>query len=214
MNQQTFLKIINEKLNIHDYLILNYIDNNDLMNLLEQNEKIKGWIGALIKKGLVYYINNVYSLTKKSKLLLDHFNGLFPVIDINTIILENNISFQDFVTKLHNDIEITILKVTGKKNFRNFSGKLLNTNLKELTERFEGFFKRYGNKIAYKDIEKCVMDYINKTISKENKYAVMLTYYIWNEKNGSKTSELYNDIQNLQEEIIKEKELINTKQLF
>ena len=216
MTKQIFLKLIEKKFDVHQYILLRFVKDKENTLQLEEDIKIKGWMNALCKRGYLFYVNNAYSITNKGESLLAVIeNKECPIEKANTEIAKVVISadFNTFSKDLHSSIEQIILKLTNRKNYINPSGKLLNSSEKELSERLVGFFKRYGSNIDFEDIKIHVLNYVERTINKDIKFPIRLVYYIWNEKNGGVTSELYDDIQNIEIECVK-KEKVNTKDLF
>lgn len=212
-------RILASDLNIGHYYLLNVINFGG--DIDSKNTLINGWINALIKRNLILIINDKYELTQKGK---EEFFSIientsdFVNIEVLPVITKivNNQTLEQFSKTLHSKIIDKIKELTnGKANFRNPSGKMLNSSEIELHDRLTSFFKKYKNVDApYDKIEKVILKYTEEAITCTNRYAVRILFFIWNEKNGGKISEMLERIENLADDIEVKKEIANTKQLF
>ena len=210
-------RILASDLNIGHYYLLNVINFGG--DIDSKNTLINGWINALIKRNLILIINDEYKLTQKGK---EEFFNIVETknnfIDNTEIISTKRITgptLEQFCITLHIKIVNKIKELTGKANFRNPSGKMLNSSEIELHDRLTSFFKKYKNVDApYDKIEKVILKYTEEAITCTNRFAVRILFFIWNEKNGGKISEMLERIENLADDIEVKKEIANTKQLF
>jgi len=215
-------KILNSELNLGHFYVLNLIHCEH--DIETNNQLINGWINALVKKGLIIYINNTYELTEKGKEQIFNIIKENDFVKITKLItdldksIEKKLNLEEFAIELHSKIVNKIEKLTGKTSFKNPSGKMLNSSVMELTDRFEGFFKKYKKANApFDKIEKVILKYVEDAITGVVKYPIRIIFYIWNEKNGGKISEMLGAIENLTEETKETeitKKVINTKEHF
>ena len=212
-------RVLSSELSLGHVYLLSLIK---LKNSVETNNiLINGWLNALIKKNLIIRANNNYELTEKGKEDLSAITHISSSTveerqEKETIEIKNDLrTLSEFSAHLHTKIVERIKKLTDKSNFKNPSGKMLNSSVIELHERLIGFFKKYKNVDApYDKIERAILKYVEDTCTGNNKYAVRIIFFIWNEKNGGKISEMLERIENLEDEVVEVKKQINTKELF
>jgi len=210
MNIRILERILDNNLDVGQYYVLSLIHNELPINTLIQ--KIIGWKNALVKKDLILDINNVCSLTEKGIEIFNIINSDTLVIEIPLKQAEN---FDTFCINVHNSIQERIIELTGQKNRKNKSGKMLHSPLSEFKIRMEGFFKKYGKIHDYKKIKKALLNYTEEACLGKNPYALRLIYFIWNEKNGGVVSEMLSTMENISDIEETPKELISdTRKLF
>lgn len=220
MNKEQLKKVFANDLDIGHYFVMKYIQAKDNINDLWQIQKIRGWREALIRKNLLSEINGEFVLSDKANIILtDIDSSIISIVSVddNEDDIVPETPFVDFCAQLHEKIQNKIFELTKKKHHTNPSGKALNSSLKELTERLIGFFKKFGN-VKYELIEKAVLKYTVDAINRKMKYPIRLIFFIWNEKNGSVTSEMLQYIEEIEddgyEEETTERKTVNTKDLF
>lgn len=222
MNKEQLKKVFASDIDIGHYFVMKYIQNKLDINDLWQIQKVRGWREALIRKNMLSEINGEFVLSDKAnKIMLDidELGGVIKQIAIDDegddVIPET--PFVDFCAQLHTKIQAKIFELTKKKHHTNPSGKALNSSLKELTDRLISFFKKFGN-VKYELIEKAILKYTADAINRKMKYPVRLIFFIWNEKNGSVTSEMLQYIDEMEDdgytEESTERKVINKKDLF
>ena len=164
-------------------------------------------------------INAEFVLSDKANIIMadiDESAGIIiQIVDADDDVPET--PFVDFCAQLHTKIQDKIFELTNKKHHTNPSGKALNSSLKELTDRFISFFKKFGN-VKYELIEKAVLKYTADAVNRKMKYPVRIIFFIWNEKNGSVTSEMLQYIDEIKDEGYTEETgkriIVDTKKMF
>jgi DNA-binding MarR family transcriptional regulator len=183
-----FKELINKGVDITQYLLLHFLNCN--IDLKDVNVKILGKLLVLEKQRMINRLGDIWEITEKGKQLLGQERRETPVV------LQ-----QDWVEELYEQIEAAIFKNTGKKQYINpNTGKPLKPSLQEFKARIALFFKKFGEQDQEK-IKKTLLKYIKEVTSGKIKYPMKLVYYIWNEKNGSISSEM---LDNFEEEDVEE----------
>lgn len=221
MNKEQLKKVFANDIDLGHYFVMKYIQNKMDINDLWQIQKVRGWREALIRKNMLSEINGEFVLSDKANIIMadiDESAGIIiQIVDADDDDVIPETPFVDFCEKLHEKIQNKIFELTKKKHHTNPSGKPLNSSLKELTDRLISFFKKFGN-VKYELIEKAVLKYTADAVNRKMKYPVRLIFFIWNEKNGSVTSEMLQYIDEIKDEGYAEETgeriIINKKDLF
>lgn len=198
-----FKQLINKGVDITQYLLLHYLNLN--LDLKDIHVKIMGKLLVMEKQKLITRLGDMCTITDKGKQLLE-----IEVVEQPVVIQ------QDWVEQLYQDIEAAIVKNTGKKQYLNGSGKYLKpANPQMLKDRFQAFFKKFGNQDVEK-IKKAMLNYTNKVSNGSIKYAVTLLYFIFKEgkSQGNYESQLLEWMEIEEEEVKIENIVTNTKELF
>jgi len=201
MEFSKFKELINKGVDITQYLLLQYLNCNIDIKEISENTKVLSKLIVLQRKRMVDKLGNIWVITSKGKQLLGEETIEIPVIQQN-----------DWVEELYKQIETVIVKNTGKKQFINpNTGKPLKPSLQEFKGRIALFFKKFGNQDVEK-IEKTLLKYVKDVTSGRIKYPMKLVYFLWNEKNGSISSEMLDNFEETETE--EQLQPISTKNLF
>jgi len=202
MTLNLFKQLINKGVDITQYLLLQYLNLN--LDLKDVDVKLMGKLLVMEKQRLISRLGDMWVVTPKGKQLLEIEE------QPQTITIQ-----QDWVEQLYQDIEAVIVKNTGKKQYLNGSGKYLKpANPQMLKDRFQAFFKKFGNQNIEK-IKKAMLSYTNKVTKGEIKYAVTLLYFIFKEgkSQGNYESQLLEWME-IEEDKPEQLQPISTKNLF
>jgi hypothetical protein len=187
LTTSTFKELINKGVDITQYLLLHFLNCN--IDLKDISPKILGKLLVLEKQRMITRLGDIWEITEKGRELLN----LQPKQEV---VLQQN-----WVEELYEQIEAVIVKNTGKKQYINpNTGKPLKPSLQEFKARIALFFKKFGQQDQEK-IKKTLLKYIKEVTLGKIKYPMKLVYYIWNEKNGSISSEM---LDNFEEEDVEE----------
>lgn len=200
MNKESLLKLIRTPLDISHFILCNIIQSDNNHKELWKDSKLASLKNALLRKDLIYEINDICYITEKCKGYLDYINNILPVItEIPSIPKEDILN--SFCDSVLIDIGDLIKEKTGKRILHLKSGKNFNCSKKELKERLIGFFKRYPNYTNLDNIKIAINQYLFDILSKKIQYPRRLIYFLYKEieKNGKKieVSEIQEYIDNI-----------------
>lgn len=204
MTKELLLKLIQNKVDISHFIILQLISKYNELDEIWQDIKVRGYREALIRKGLIYEVNNQYFLSDKGIEILNlSIDEKLPEVNI-----ENPI--QELSKEILTICKSMIKEKTGKENFRVNKFSFLLSE-RDLSNRLVNFCRKFNTNDFY-TIKKAIFAYLKDVLDNEVAYPRILQYFIYkeDEKKG-----LISDLLVYMETLnTKVEEKIDTRKLF
>ena len=158
MNKESLLKLMETPLDISHFILCKIIQKDDNHKDMWKNPKLNSLKNALLRKDLIYEINDICCLTDKCKHYLDHIDNILPIV--NELSIPKEDTLDSFCDNILTELGDLIKEKTGKRILHLKSGKNFNCSKKELKERLIGFFKRYPNYTNLDNIKVAINQYL------------------------------------------------------
>lgn len=174
MTPQQIARILEQGIDLNQYIFMNLIASKEELTALRGNVKVQGWITMMIMKGFIEEINGALSLTEKGKDMVSEIGETKVDTKVPT-------GKYDYVA-LHTRLKEELKRLTGKSQYQlEVKGKeypYLPAAL-DLKSKIEKFIEKYQMKDMDR-IEECLKRHLGIRNQK-------LVYYIMREKGDAKS---------------------------
>ncbi len=214
MNKKLFLTLLNSGVEIPHYFLLYLIHNNDIDNTVIYQLKVKSWLLAMEKKGLIVTVKDEIKLTSKGLKILTQINASLDTITSN-IELPNN-HLKNIAISITNKVNEKIFKATKSRRLSyKVDGKSYHINVSyiEMENSLINFIKLYDF-ADFVAIEAAIIAYIDDILEGKITYPKKLNNFII--KIDKQTKEFESDLMMYIETVTTQEKnkIINTRDLF